>query len=40
MFDDILDKKKAFLDNKIIDIQKSKKLHFFIGFIPRFSLKN
>ena len=39
MFDDILDKKKAFLDNKIIDIQKSKKLHFFIGFSPRFSLK-
>ena len=35
-FDDILDRK---LENKIIDFQKSKKLHFFIGFNPRFSLK-
>ena len=35
VFDDILDRKKAFLDNKNIDFKKSNKLNLVHGFLSK-----
>ena len=39
-FDDILDRKKAFLDNENIDFKKSNKLHLVHGFGQNFELSS
>ena len=40
VFDDILDRKKAFLDNKNIDFKKSNKLHLVHGFGQNFEISS
>ena len=40
VFDDIVDRKKAFLDNKNIDFKKSNKLHLVRGFGPNFEISS
>ena len=40
VFDDILDRKKAFLENKNIDYKKSRKLHLVHGFCPNFQISS
>ena len=40
VFDDILDRKKAFLDTKNIDFKKSNKLHLVHGFGQNFEISS
>ena len=40
VFDDILDRKKAFLDNKNIDFKKSNKLNLVHGFGQNFEISS
>ena len=40
VFDDILDRKKAFLDNKNIDFKKSNKLNLVHGFSQNFEISS
>ena len=40
VLDDILDRKKAFLENKNIAYKKSKKLHLVHGFCPNFQISS